>query len=65
MRQYKHQNIEFKEPESDKVKTLETRVRELTDQVQQLQQRVEFLQRQDQRSRSSFEQIQARINSRK
>ena len=67
MEQYKHSNLKITplDADKDKVKHLEEQVSRLEYAVQQLSQRVEFLQRQDQRSRSSFETIQARINARK
>ncbi len=65
MKQYKHQEFEFKPNNSKDPKILEEQVKSLEDEVAKLTQRVDFLMRQDQRSRSSFEQIQSRINARK
>lgn len=66
MKQYKHEEFEFK-PQEDKerLSKLEEQVSKLTQEVQQLKQLNAFLMRQDQRSRSSFETIQQRINARK
>ncbi len=66
MKQYKHQEFEFTpKQEVDRIAVLEEQVKKLTQDIQQLKQLNAFLMRQDQRSRSSFEQIQSRINSRK
>ena len=66
MKQYQHKDFKF-EPKEDKERIihLEETVSKLELQVQKLNQVVAFLERQDHRSRSSFEQIQHRINSRK
>jgi chaperonin cofactor prefoldin len=66
MKQYKHQDFKFdSKTEKEKVLQLEDVVTNLEKQVQVLNQRIAFLERQDQRSRSSFETIQHRINARK
>jgi predicted RNase H-like nuclease (RuvC/YqgF family) len=66
MEQYRHQDFEFRpKDDADRIVHLEETVARLSQQVQQLSQIIEFLQRQDQRSRSSFEQISARIAARK
>lgn len=65
MKQYKHQDFQFRPTTSKDPKALEEQVKFLEEEVAKLSQRVEFLMRQDQRSRSSFEQIQSRINARK
>lgn len=65
MKQYKHQDFEFNPNKPKEARALEEQVKHLESEVAKLTQRVEFLMRQDQRSRSSFEQIQSRINSRK
>jgi chaperonin cofactor prefoldin len=66
MNQYKHQEFKF-DPKTDKerVLQLEETLTNLEKQVQILNQKIAFLERQDQRSRSSFETIQHRINARK
>ena len=66
MNQYKHQAFKF-DPKTDKerVLQLEETLINLEKQVQILNQKIAFLERQDQRSRSSFETIQHRINARK
>jgi chaperonin cofactor prefoldin len=66
MKQYKHQDFKF-DPKTDKerVLQLEETLTTLEKQVQILNQKIAFLERQDQRSRSSFETIQSRINARK
>jgi chaperonin cofactor prefoldin len=66
MKQYQHQDFKF-DPKTDKEKVLqlEETVTNLEKQVQILNQKIAFLERQDQRSRSSFETIQSRINARK
>jgi len=66
MKQYQHQDFKF-DPKTDKEKVLqlEETVTNLEKQVQILNQKIAFLERQDQRSRSSFETIQHRINARK
>lgn len=65
MKQYKHQEFEFNPNKPKEAKALEEQIKNLENEVVKLTQRVEFLSRQDQRSRSSFEQIQSRINARK
>lgn len=66
MKQYKHQEFEFESKKDvDRIAVLEEQIQNLTKEVQQLKQMNAFLMRQDQRSRSSFEQIQSRINARK
>jgi chaperonin cofactor prefoldin len=66
MKQYQHQDFKF-DPKTDKEKVLqlEETITNLEKQVQILNQKIAFLERQDQRSRSSFETIQSRINARK
>lgn len=66
MKQYKHQEFEFNPKQDvDRIAVLEEQVQKLTTEIQQLKQVNAFLMRQDQRSRSSFEQIQSRISARK
>jgi len=66
MDQYKHQEYDIK-PLKEKVtpEELFEKLSKLESQVAQLTKVVEFLERQDHRSRSSFEQIQSRIAARK
>jgi chaperonin cofactor prefoldin len=66
MKQYQHRDFKF-DPKTDKEKVLqlEETITNLEKQVQILNQKIAFLERQDQRSRSSFETIQSRINARK
>ncbi len=66
MKQYQHQDFKF-DPKTDKERViqLEETLAILEKQVQILNQKIAFLERQDQRSRSSFETIQHRINARK
>lgn len=66
MKQYQHRDFKF-DPKTDKEKVLqlEETLTALEKQVQILNQKIAFLERQDQRSRSSFETIQHRINARK
>lgn len=61
MNQYKHQEFKF-EPknEVDRIAVLEEQIKNLTAEVQQLKQMNAFLLRQDQRNRSSFDQISRR-----
>jgi chaperonin cofactor prefoldin len=68
MDQYKHQDEDYKvEQVKDTITPaqLEEQLNKLTAMVAHLTKKVEFLERQDQRSRSSFEQIQSRIAARK
>jgi ribosomal protein S15P/S13E len=66
MDQYKHQEYDIK-PVKETVtpEKLEEQLNKLTAMVAHLSKKVEFLERQDQRSRSSFEQISSRIAARK
>lgn len=61
MEQYKHQEFKF-EPknEIDRITVLEEQIKNLTAEVQQLKQLNAFLLRQDQRNRSSFDQLSRR-----
>jgi len=66
MDQYKHQKYDIPlVKESVTPEQLEEQLNKLTAMVAHLSKRVEFLERQDQRSRSSFEQISSRIAARK
>jgi chaperonin cofactor prefoldin len=66
MDQYKHQDYDIPLlKESVTPEQLEEQLNKLTAMVAHLSKRVEFLERQDHRSRSSFEQISSRIAARK
>jgi len=64
MKQYQHQEFKFESKnEVDRIAVLEEQVQKLTNEVRQLKQMNDFLLRQDQRNRSSFDQISRRTTS--
>jgi chaperonin cofactor prefoldin len=64
MDQYKHVDVKIEQvqnPGADKA-SLEKKLKDLEEQVRWLHERVEFLQRQDHRSRNSFDQVTRSLN---